>query len=91
MSSLHLDPHILDFLKELEAWGGPALWTLSTASAISRCSTRLRGLLLPARLLPRLTRLCARSLRTTCNKRRDEHADSSRIDDHRAVAGTSAR
>ena len=31
--AMHLDPHILDFLKELEARGGPALWTLSAASA----------------------------------------------------------
>jgi acetyl esterase len=31
--SMHLDPHILDFLKALEAQGGPPLWTLSAASA----------------------------------------------------------
>jgi acetyl esterase len=31
--SLHLDPHILDFLKALEAQGGPALSTLSATSA----------------------------------------------------------
>src|SRR5437870_2349531 len=30
---LHLDPHILDFLKVLEAQGGPPLCTLSAASA----------------------------------------------------------
>src|SRR5216684_4664578 len=30
---MHLDPHILDFLKALEAQGGPPLWTLSAASA----------------------------------------------------------
>jgi acetyl esterase len=30
---MHLDPHILDFLKALEAQGEPALWTLSAASA----------------------------------------------------------
>jgi acetyl esterase len=30
---LHLDPHILDFLKALEAQGEPPLWTLSAASA----------------------------------------------------------
>jgi glycine/D-amino acid oxidase-like deaminating enzyme len=29
----HLDPHILDFLKALEAQGGPPLYTLSAASA----------------------------------------------------------
>ena len=31
--SMHLDPHILDFLQALEAQGGPPLWTLSAASA----------------------------------------------------------
>jgi acetyl esterase len=31
--SMHLDPHILDFLKALEAKGGPPLWTLPAASA----------------------------------------------------------
>ena len=31
--TLQLDPHILDFLKALEAQGGPPLWTLSAASA----------------------------------------------------------
>jgi acetyl esterase len=31
--SMHLDPHILDFLKALEAQGGPPLYTLSAASA----------------------------------------------------------
>jgi acetyl esterase len=31
--SLHLDPHILDFLQALEAQGGPALSTLSATSA----------------------------------------------------------
>jgi acetyl esterase len=31
--SMHLDPHILDFLKAQTAQGGPPLWTLSTASA----------------------------------------------------------
>jgi acetyl esterase len=31
--SMHLDPHILDFLKALEAQGGSASWTLSAASA----------------------------------------------------------
>ena len=30
---MQLDPHILDFLKALEAQGGPPLWTLSAASA----------------------------------------------------------
>jgi acetyl esterase len=31
--SMQLDPHILDFLKALEAQGGPPLWTLSPADA----------------------------------------------------------
>ena len=31
--SMHLDPHILDFLKALEVQGGPPLSTLSPASA----------------------------------------------------------
>ncbi len=31
--TLQLDPHILDFLKALEAQGGPAFWTLSATSA----------------------------------------------------------
>ena len=31
--SMHLDPHILDFFKALEAQGGPPLYTLSAASA----------------------------------------------------------
>jgi acetyl esterase len=31
--SMHLDPHILDFLKALEAQGGPPLCTLSATSA----------------------------------------------------------
>jgi acetyl esterase len=30
---MHLDPYILDFLKALEAQGGPALFTLSPADA----------------------------------------------------------
>src|SRR5215472_13361152 len=48
---LHLDPYILDFLKALEAQGGPALSTLEAASArtvLRSCQQSVTAATLPA-------------------------------------------
>ena len=45
---MQLDPHILDFLKALEAQGGPALWMLSPADARDVLLNIQRSITVPA-------------------------------------------